>query len=124
MKNAIEQEMGDYYGKVFKRYDFREHMRQFFESFDLLISPTVPVTAFEVGKNVPDALSDRTLVSWVYYTYPFNLTGQPAASLPVGFTGEGLPVGMQVVGRINDEETVFSLCGEYEQHYGCFDRRP
>ena len=124
LRVAISQEMGDYYSKVFKRYDFREKMRQLFEMYDVLLSPTVPVTAFPLGLNVPETLLDRTLVSWVFYTYPFNLTGQPAASLPVGFSEEGLPVGMQVVGRTNDEATVFNLCGQYEVHHNVLDRRP
>ena len=42
------------------------------------------MTSLDVGKNIPDHLSDRNLVSWVYYTYPFNLTGQPAASVCAG----------------------------------------
>lgn len=73
---------------------------------------------------MPATLADRTIVSWVFYTYPFNLTGQPAASLPVGFSARGLPIGMQVVGAINDEATVFELSGQYERAHGETDRRP
>ena len=124
LKVAISQEMDAYYGKVFERYAFREQMRTFFDRFDALITPTVPSAAFDVGKNVPDFLADRTIVSWVFYTYAFNLTGQPAASMPVGFTEDGLPVGMQVVSRINDEDTIFALCGGYQRAYGELDRRP
>ena len=115
LKKAIAQTMKDYYANVFARYAFRERMRAFFEEYDALISPTLPSTAFEVGKNMPDFLSDRTIVSWVFYTYAFNLTGQPAASVPAGFAANGLPVGMQIVGGINDEETVFALSGEIER---------
>ena len=121
---AISQKMDAYYAKVFERYAFREKMRIFFEKFDALITPTVPSAAFDVGKNVPDFLADRTIVSWVFYTYAFNLTGQPAASMPVGLTEDGLPVGMQVVSRINDEDTIFDLCGGYQRAYGELDRRP
>lgn len=124
LKVAISQEMGDYYAKVFDRYAFRETMRELFEQYDLLVSPTLPVTAFKAGTNVPEELPDRTIVSWVFYTYPFNLTGQPAASLPVGFSDEGLPVGMQIVGAINDEATIFALSGQYERAHGDLDRRP
>lgn len=121
---AISQEMGAYYQTVFERYAFREKMRAFFADYDLLISPTLPVAAFPVGENVPASLPDRTIVSWVYYTYPFNLTGQPAASLPVGFTKAGLPVGMQVVGAINDEATIFSLSAQYERLHNHLSHRP
>ena len=53
----------------------------------------------DAGKIIPDQLPDRSLVSWVYYTYPFNLTGQPAATVCAGIAGDGMPVGLQIVGR-------------------------
>lgn len=121
---AISQDMGAYYQTVFERYAFREKMRAFFTNYDLLISPTLPVAAFPAGENIPSTLSDRTIVSWVYYTYPFNLTGQPAASLPVGLTKAGLPVGMQVVGAINDEATIFAACAQYERSQDHLSNRP
>lgn len=112
---AVSQSMGDYYKSVFARYEFREKMRQFFDSYDVLITPTVPTEAFDVGLNTPPELSHRSIVSWVYYTYPFNLTGQPAVSIPVGLTKNGLPVGMQVVSNLNDEATLFNLASNYEK---------
>lgn len=63
VKIAVSPEMGDYYAKVFERYDFRERMRKFFETYDLLLSPTLPLAAFSAGTNVPPTLSDRTIVS-------------------------------------------------------------
>src|SRR5262249_30035317 len=71
---ALAQDMRDYYEKVFERYAFRDKVRAFFETFDLLLSPVLPITSLDAGKNIPDHLQDRNLVSWVYYTYPFNLT--------------------------------------------------
>jgi aspartyl-tRNA(Asn)/glutamyl-tRNA(Gln) amidotransferase subunit A len=124
LEAAMSQDMGAYYAKVFARYDFREEMRRFFEKFDLLVSPTLPVAAVPVGCSRPRGLEDRSIVSWVFYTYPFNLTGQPAASMPVGFNKEGMPVGLQVVGKINDECTILSLCGAYERAFGQLARRP
>ncbi|MEP3630225.1 MAG: amidase family protein [Hyphomicrobiales bacterium] len=121
LKKAVTQEMDEYYASVFKRYEFREVMRKFFNRYDVLISPTLPCAAFDVGKDVPDFLSDRTIVSWVFYTYAFNLTGQPAASVPAGLTKDGLPVGMQLVGRINDEATILNLSAEFEEHKGGFE---
>ncbi|MEP3279251.1 MAG: amidase family protein [Stappiaceae bacterium] len=124
LKIAISQEMQDYYTRVFQRYDFREKMRTFFDRYDLLISPTLPSAAVDVGKNSPEFLKNRSIVSWVFYTYAFNLTGQPAASMPVGFTQANLPVGMQVVGRSNDEDTIFALCGGYQHAFGLHKQRP
>jgi len=99
-------------------------MRVFFEDFDLLLTPTLPSTAIDVGKNMQDFLSDRTIVSWVFYTYAFNLTGQPAASVPAGFSQAGLPVGMQIVGAFNDERAVLSLSGQIEAALEGFTSRP
>lgn len=117
LKIAISQKMNDYYNLVFQRYLFREKMRTFFEKYDLLITPTLPCTAFEAGLNVPKNMPEKNIVSWVSYTYPFNLTGQPAASINAGFTKDNLPVGMQVIGRHNREIDVLNLCYNYENKY-------
>jgi aspartyl-tRNA(Asn)/glutamyl-tRNA(Gln) amidotransferase subunit A len=71
-----------------------------------LLSPVLPITSLDAGKNIPDQLQDRSLVSWVYYTYPFNLTGQPAATVCAGIAGDGMPVGLQIVGRSLSEYDV------------------
>lgn len=124
LSNALDQELGDYYGKVFKRYDFREKMRTFFEDYDLLLTPTLPVPAFDVKLDVPPELPDRNIVSWVFYTYPFNLTGQPAASIPAGWTDDGLPVGMQMVSKIIGEEDIFRAAAAFEAAKPWADRMP
>jgi Asp-tRNA(Asn)/Glu-tRNA(Gln) amidotransferase A subunit family amidase len=114
LDGALEGTVTDYYEKVFARYALREEVRQFFERYDLLLTPTLPVPAFGAGVNVPPELPDRNVVSWVYYTYPFNLTGNPAASVPCGFTAEGLPVGLQVVAGANRETDVLRLSAAFE----------
>ena len=116
LKNNLNTDLSTFYKKVLLRYEFREKINKFFDSFDLLISPTLPTTAFPVGQNLPPNISDRSIVTWVYYTYPFNLTGQPAASVPIGLSEVGLPVGLQVVGRFADEESIFSLCAQLEKN--------
>jgi len=113
LKRAVSQDLQSYYQSVFARYAFRETMRQVFETYDLLLTPTVPVTAFEAGRDLPPGYEDRDIVSWATFTYPFNLTGQPAASLPVGFSGDGLPVGLHIVGPAHDEVSVLSLASTY-----------
>lgn len=99
LDGALDQRLEDYYAKVFARYDFRDRMRRLFTRYDLLLTPTLPVPAPPCGVDVPPETADRNIVSWVYYTYPFNLTGQPAASIPCGMTAAGLPVGLQMVAR-------------------------
>lgn len=111
---ALDQTLEEYYAKVFRRYDYREKIRSRFESLDLLLCPTAPVPAFDVGVDIPPQLAECNIVSWQYYTYPFNLTGQPAASIPVGFTAAGLPVGLQMVARINHETDIFRAAAALE----------
>ena len=94
-----------------------DRLRVFFERYDLLLSPVLPVVALEVGRNVPEGHADRDPVSWVYYTYPFNLTGQPAATVCAGFA-EGMPVGLQLVGRALGEYDVVRAAAAYEQAQG------
>ncbi|NBP27604.1 MAG: amidase, partial [Betaproteobacteria bacterium] len=124
LKDALRQTSEEYYTRVFRRYELREHLRQFFEQFDLLLSPATPCPAFDVGLNMPPNQTDRNIVSWVYYTYPFNLTGQPAASIPAGFTKSGLPVGLQMVARINCETDIFRAASAFETLQPWFSQYP
>jgi aspartyl-tRNA(Asn)/glutamyl-tRNA(Gln) amidotransferase subunit A len=115
LEQALRQDLRDYYDKVFERYALRDKLRPFFERYDLLLSPVLPVTSLDTGKNVPDHLGDRNLVSWVYYTYPFNLTGQPAATVCAGIAADGMPVGIQIVGRALGEYDVVRAAAAYER---------
>lgn len=115
LEAALSQDMRSYYEKVFERYAFREKMRLFFESFDILVSPVLPVSSLDVGFDIPPHLTDRNLVSWVYYTYPFNLTGQPAAAVCAGIADDGMPVGLQIVGRALGEYDVVRLGAAFER---------
>ncbi|MEP7208165.1 MAG: amidase family protein [Casimicrobiaceae bacterium] len=124
LKDALRQTSEEYYTNVFRRYELREKMRVFFEGFDLLLTPTVPCAAFDTGLNLPPQHPDRNIVSWVYYTYPFNLTGQPAASIPAGFTDAGLPVGLQMVAKINHENEIFRAAAAFETERPWVDARP
>jgi len=86
-----------------------------FKKYDLLITPTLACTAFELGKNNPDIIDgiEVSPVEWLY-TYPFNLSGHPAASIPCGRSKEGLPVGMQIVGTRFDELTILRASKIFE----------
>jgi len=114
LEQALRLDLREYYGKVFERYALRESLRPFFERYDILLSPVLPVTSLDAGKNVPDHLGDRNLVSWVYYTYPFNVTGHPAATVCAGIAADGMPVGIQIVGRTLDEMSVVRAASAYE----------
>jgi aspartyl-tRNA(Asn)/glutamyl-tRNA(Gln) amidotransferase subunit A len=73
-------------------------MNTFHTQYDLLITPTLPIPAFHAGKEVPEGSGMKRWTEWTPFSYPFNLTQQPAATVPCGFTSTGLPVGMQIVG--------------------------
>jgi aspartyl-tRNA(Asn)/glutamyl-tRNA(Gln) amidotransferase subunit A len=113
LEGALRQDLRSYYTKVFERFALRERMRVFFEHYDLLLSPTLPVAALDVGVNVPAHLGDRNPVSWVYYPYPFNLTGQPAATVCAGLS-QGMPVGLQLTGRALGEFDVVRAAAAFE----------
>jgi len=100
-----------------KRNDYYAAMRMFMEGFDLLLTPTLPRTAFTAGLDEPADWKRSTLapLDWTPLTYPFNLTGQPAATVPCGFDGEGLPVGLQIVGRWKDDPTVLRAAAAFEE---------
>ena len=74
----------------------------------------MPVAGVDAGTSIPPGFGDRNIVTWVCYTYPFNLTGQPAASIPAGFTAAGLPVGLQIVARAYREEDLFAAAAAFE----------
>lgn len=115
LRKALGQDMQTYYQNVFERYNFRERTRAFFDTYDVLLTPTLPVTAFEVGRNIPPGYEDKNVVSWAIFTYPFNLTGQPAASIPVGFASNGMPVGLQAISSTHDEISILALANAYQK---------
>ena len=112
---ALAQEMRGYYETVFARYALRDRMVRFFADHDVLLSPTLPISSLEAGRNIPEGLGDRSLVSWAFYTYPFNLTGQPAASVCAGLAADGMPVGLQIVGRTLGEADVVRTAAAIER---------
>jgi aspartyl-tRNA(Asn)/glutamyl-tRNA(Gln) amidotransferase subunit A len=91
-------------------------VRKFMENYDLLLTPTLPCTAFPAGADHPGQIDGHptTYLSWTAFTYPFNLTGQPAATLPIGFDDDGLPIGLQIVGRWHDDTTVLRASAAFE----------
>ncbi|NBE53815.1 amidase [Streptomyces boluensis] len=87
----------DYLAAVDVRMELGRRMGQFHSTYDLLVTPTLPITAFEAGVEVPKGSGHRRWTGWTPFTYPFNLTQQPAATVPCGVDGAGLPIGVQLV---------------------------
>lgn len=121
---ALNDSVESYYSKIFKRYKLHERMRQFFSDYDLLLTPTLPVSSLNAGVDVPPELPDRNIVSWSYYTYPFNLTGNPAASIPCGFDMEGMPVGLQMVAGFNREVDILKAAASFEASFSMERKTP
>jgi len=94
-----------------------DEIRPLFEEYDLLLTPTLAVPPFEVGKYWVTEIGgiSASPLGWMAFTYPFNITGQPAASVPCGCTDDGLPVGLQIVGRPLDDLTVLRAAFAFEQ---------
>jgi aspartyl-tRNA(Asn)/glutamyl-tRNA(Gln) amidotransferase subunit A len=90
-------------------------MNRFHETYDLLLTPTMPIPGFEAGQELPTGWKKERWASWSPFTYPFNLTQQPAASVPCGFTRAGLPAGLQIVGRRHDDATVLRAARAFER---------
>jgi aspartyl-tRNA(Asn)/glutamyl-tRNA(Gln) amidotransferase subunit A len=105
----------------------RAYTREFFERWDVLLSPTLAVAAFPIGQ-LPTEIGGRPVaaprVGYFPFTYPFNVLGNPAATVPCGFTRDGLPVGLQIVGRLEDEPTVLAASAAFEAARPWADRRP
>jgi aspartyl-tRNA(Asn)/glutamyl-tRNA(Gln) amidotransferase subunit A len=109
-----------------RRNDYYHAWRQFMERYDLLLTPTLPVTAFTTGDDYPGEIDGQptTYLSWTAFTYPFNITGQPAATVPCGFASDGLPVGLQIVGRWRDDVTVLRASAAFEALAPWVEKRP
>ena len=109
-----------------QRNSYYTGMRQFMARFDLLLTPTVPVTAFTSGLDEPDGWQRATLapLDWTPFTFPFNLTGQPAATVPCGFDRNGLPLGLQIVGRWREDSVVLRAAAAFESAKPWADVRP
>ncbi len=116
----------DYVNALVARNTFWQQVRATFAKYDLLLTPTVSVPPFEVGRNRPELPlgTDGAELRWSPFTYPFNLTGQPAASVPCGRTKADLPVGLQIVGRRFADATVLRAARAWEQIQPWADRRP
>jgi len=87
-----------------------ETMRLYHERFDVLLTPQMPTTAIEAGVEVPrDGSFGDQWFNWSPYTWPFNVTGQPGASVPVGLASDGLPIGLQIIGPPHREDLVLRV---------------
>ena len=101
-------------------------MARFMTRYDLILTPTAPLTAFAIDRDGPGVIDGVPVAddAWSPCLYPANLTGQPAASVPAGLADDGLPVGLQFIGRRLDDATVITACAAFEQIMPWAARRP
>jgi aspartyl-tRNA(Asn)/glutamyl-tRNA(Gln) amidotransferase subunit A len=107
---------GDVAAAIQERIAFRQKAQEFFQRYDLFLTPTMPLSPFLVGIDIPDEVAGHPVhgMQWTAFTFPFNLTGHPAISVPAGFTAERLPVGLQIVGRWRRDDVVLRAAAAFE----------
>ena len=118
----------EYVNAMHARGAFTRVWSEFFMDYDLLVSPCMQLTAFDVGILAPASIDGQALDpffdDWCSLPLAANLTGQPAISIPMGFGDDGLPVGMQVMGKRFDDATVLQLAAAFERAAPWRDSKP
>ncbi len=104
----------DYLGADLVRNTLTRQMAEFHRKYDLLLTPMMPVPALPVGQNLNDPATERHWIDWSPFSYPFNMTRQPAASIPCGLTRAGLPIGLQIVGPLYGDHHVLRAARAFE----------
>ena len=122
---AAQLTVVDHLKAVVARQAMVDTLRRFFERYDLLVTPTLCVPAFPLGTVGPRQVRGRdvTHLGWTL-CYPFNYSGQPAISVPAGWTADGLPVGLQIVGRRLEDALVLRAAAAFEKLRPWAARRP
>jgi aspartyl-tRNA(Asn)/glutamyl-tRNA(Gln) amidotransferase subunit A len=126
IEDGLRYSAADYVAMRGRKLAWWDTVRPLFEKYDLLLTPTVSVAAFPVGRINPEHWPQHPWywLGWAGFSYPFNFTGQPAATCPAGFTPSGLPVGLQIVGRRFADLTVLQASAAFERMRPWEQKRP
>jgi aspartyl-tRNA(Asn)/glutamyl-tRNA(Gln) amidotransferase subunit A len=126
VERALAQGPTDYIQAWLERLGWWAHPRSLFAKYDLLVTPTVACPPFAPDLDTPPGVAGKrvSFYGWLPYTFPFNMTGQPAGSVPCGFTRDGLPIGLQIVGRRYADVTVLRACAAFERARPWAAKRP
>lgn len=116
----------DYMGMRARKIAFYDTVRGFFDRYDLLLTPSLSVAAFPVGQLMPDHWPDHpwNWMQWASFSYPFNLSGTPTATVPAGITPAGLPVGLQIAGGRHQDLRVLQASAAFEKARPWAQHRP
>jgi aspartyl-tRNA(Asn)/glutamyl-tRNA(Gln) amidotransferase subunit A len=104
----------DYLAADLVRNTLARQMAEFHRNYDLLLTPMMPVPALPVAQDLNDPTTERHWLDWSPFSYPFNLTRQPAASIPCGLTRAGLPIALQIVGPLYADDRVLRAARAFE----------
>lgn len=126
IKEGATYSATDYINFREQKYAYIAQMAEFFEDWDFLITPVASVAAFPVELVQPAHWPQHSWdwLSWSEFLYPFNMSGQPATSVPCGFTSDGLPVGLQIVGKRFDDLGVLQFANAFQQAMPLANSRP
>ena len=126
IKFGLEMSAADFVRAQIRRNELRDKIRRFFTRYDLLLTPTLPLTAFKAGVSAQEGLKDSPVDYryWTPFSAIYNLSHIPAASVPAGFTKEGLPVGLQIAGRRFADLTVLQASAAFESIRPWADKKP
>ncbi|WP_237565471.1 amidase [Ornithinimicrobium cavernae] len=113
--HGLEASASDYLDAMAVRMDLGVRMGAFHEQYDLLLTPTMPIAAFPRGQDAPDGWPSTLWTSWTPYTYPFNMTQQPALSVPCGLTSDRRPIGLQIIGPRHADALTLRAGRAFEQ---------
>jgi aspartyl-tRNA(Asn)/glutamyl-tRNA(Gln) amidotransferase subunit A len=116
IEKGMQVTMSEYQKMRLVKYAYCAEIHNFFEDWDFLLTPAVSVAAFPATQLQPDHWPQHPWdwLSWAEFSYPFNLSQNPAASVPCGFTADGLPVGLQIVGKRFDDLGVLQMSAAFE----------
>ena len=126
IEDGLRYSVVDYVEARGRKLAYWDSVRPLFERYALLLTPTLSVAAFPVGRLNPEGWPQHRWdwIEWASFSYPFNFTGQPAATVPAGFTPAGLPVGLQIVGRRFADLAVLQASAAFEAARPWAARRP
>ena len=126
IRDAQDYSVSEYQLMRDRKMAYIAAIHRWFEDWDFLLTPAVSVAAFPAERLIPEHWPQHAWdwVMWAEFSYPFNMSWNPAASVPCGFTGDGLPVGLQIVGRRFDDLGVLQAAAAFEQVQPWTDKRP
>jgi aspartyl-tRNA(Asn)/glutamyl-tRNA(Gln) amidotransferase subunit A len=126
IKDGAPMSVGEYLALKERKMAYVANIHRWFEDWDFLLTPSVSVAAFPAERLMPAHWPQHpwNWIEWAHFSYPFNMSWNPAASVPCGFTADGLPVGLQIVGRRFDDLGVLQAAAAFEEAQPWADKRP